>query len=173
LFIDKQLGNLIITIVDHLSCNLDTGHLHRTNSHHDHLPSYRFGARQHCLYQVGASFLQSEEQHISLFRTDQSSPFTLRPIRYWGKRNTKLILPTNSSLSVTLDQDHLRSTTSSRADASFEQDRLWLNGKEEEIQQGGRLWVCIDALRKWRQEMEQVDTGLDKVGPHWHVRSEA
>jgi hypothetical protein len=93
------------------------------------------------------------------------SHFTLQPIRYWGKRNTKLILPTNSSLSVTLDQDHLRSTTSSRADASFEKDRLWLNGKEEEIERDGRLWVCIDALRKWRQEMEQADSGLDKVGP--------
>ena len=67
--------------------------------------------------------------------------------------------------SVTLDQDHLRSTTSSRADASFEKDRLWLNGKEEEIERDGRLWVCIDALRKWRQEMEQADSGLDKVGP--------
>lgn len=93
------------------------------------------------------------------------SHFSLQPIRYWGKRNTKLILPTNSSLSVTLDQDHLRSTTSSRADASFEKDRLWLNGKEEEIERDGRLWVCIDALRKWRQEMEQADSGLDKVGP--------
>jgi hypothetical protein len=40
-----------------------------------------------------------------------------------------------------------------------------LNGKEEEIERDGRLWVCIDALRKWRQEMEQADSGLDKVGP--------
>jgi len=40
-----------------------------------------------------------------------------------------------------------------------------LNGKEEEIEQGGRLWVCIDALRKWRKEMEEGDDKLDKVSP--------
>ena len=58
--------------------------------------------------------------------------------RYWGKRDTKLILPTNSSLSVALDQDHLRSTTTSRADPPFEKDRLWLNGTEGGGDQGGR-----------------------------------
>jgi diphosphomevalonate decarboxylase len=84
--------------------------------------------------------------------------------RYWGKRDTSLILPTNSSLSVTLDQDHLRSTTTSRADAGFEKgDRLWLNGTEENIKQGGRLAVCIKELRGWRREMEEKDGGLPKV----------
>jgi mevalonate pyrophosphate decarboxylase len=84
--------------------------------------------------------------------------------RYWGKRDTSLILPTNSSLSVTLDQDHLRSTTTSRADASFEKgDRLWLNGTEESIKEGGRLAVCIKELRGWRREMEEKDGGLPKV----------
>ena len=76
-------------------------------------------------------------------------------VRYWGKRDTKLILPTNSSLSVTLDQDHLRSTTTSRADPSFDKDRLWLNGKEEEIKAGGRLAVCIAELRSLRKEVEK------------------
>lgn len=85
--------------------------------------------------------------------------------RYWGKRDTRLILPTNSSLSVTLDQDHLRSTTTSRADASFEAgDRLWLNGKEEAIKEGGRLAVCIKELRGWRKEVEDKEKDLPKVG---------
>lgn len=84
--------------------------------------------------------------------------------RYWGKRDTKLILPTNSSLSVTLDQDHLRSTTSSACDASFEAgDRLWLNGKEEDVKEGGRLATCIRELRAWRKEMEEKDDKLEKV----------
>jgi hypothetical protein len=88
--------------------------------------------------------------------------------RYWGKRDTKLILPTNSSLSVTLDQDHLRSTTTSRADESFEKgDKLWLNGKDDPIKEGGRLWVCIKELRAWRKEMEEKDSSLPKVSsPH-------
>jgi diphosphomevalonate decarboxylase len=85
-------------------------------------------------------------------------------IRYWGKRDTKLILPTNSSLSVTLDQDHLRSTTTSRADESFEAgDKLWLNGKDDPIKEGGRLWVCIKELRAWRKEMEEKESSLPKV----------
>ena len=75
--------------------------------------------------------------------------------RYWGKRDTKLILPTNSSLSVTLDQDHLRSTTTSRADASFTKDRLWLNGKEEEIKEGGRLATCISEMKRLRRQLEE------------------
>jgi hypothetical protein len=132
------------------------------NRHHGHLPSYRFRSREHRLYQVRTVNPTVHQQN--LLKTDVH-PTSLCCFRYWGKRNTGLILPTNSSLSVTLDQDHLRSTTSSRADQSFEKDRLWLNGKEEEIEQGGRLWVCIDALRKWRKEMEEGDDKLDKVSP--------
>lgn len=82
--------------------------------------------------------------------------------RYWGKRDTKLILPTNSSLSVTLDQDHLRSTTTSRADPSFTKDRLWLNGKEEEIKEGGRLATCISEMKRLRKEVEKKD-GVPRV----------
>lgn len=85
--------------------------------------------------------------------------------RYWGKRDTRLILPTNSSLSVTLDQDHLRSTTTSRADERFtDGDRLWLNGKEEAVKSEGRLGVCIRELKAWRREMEDGDASLPKVG---------
>ena len=83
--------------------------------------------------------------------------------RYWGKRDTKLILPTNSSLSVTLDQDHLRSTTTSRADSSFDKDRLWLNGKEEDIKEAGRLATCIAELKKLRQEVEDKSPNEPKV----------
>lgn len=75
--------------------------------------------------------------------------------RYWGKRDTKLILPVNSSLSITLDQDHLRSKTTSRADASFESDRLWLNGVEEEIKAGGRTATCIEELKSIRRQFEK------------------
>lgn len=83
--------------------------------------------------------------------------------RYWGKRDTKLILPTNSSLSVTLDQDHLRSTTTSRADPSFDKDRLWLNGVEEEIKEGGRLATCIREMKSLRRAVEGADASQPKV----------
>jgi len=77
--------------------------------------------------------------------------------RYWGKRDTKLILPTNSSLSVTLDQDHLRSTTTSGADPSFKKDRLWLNGKEDEIKEGSRTATCIAEMKRLRRETVEAN----------------
>lgn len=83
--------------------------------------------------------------------------------RYWGKRDTALILPTNSSLSVTLDQDHLRSTTTSRADPSFQKDTLWLNGNEEVIKPGGRTAVCIEELRRLRKVAEDANPNEPKV----------
>ncbi|WWC95969.1 diphosphomevalonate decarboxylase [Kwoniella sp. B9012] len=99
-----------------------------------------------------------------------SAPVNIACIKYWGKRNTKLILPTNSSLSVTLDQDHLRSTTTSRADESFAKgDRLWLNGKEETVKEDGRLGVCIKELRNWRKIEEDKDSSLPKLS-QWPLR---
>lgn len=74
----------------------------------------------------------------------------------WGKRDTSLILPTNSSLSVTLSQDHLRSLTSARTVEGSAQgsDRLWLNGEEEEIKQGGRTERCLQEMRSIRKAIE-------------------
>ncbi|WVF69335.1 diphosphomevalonate decarboxylase [Kwoniella sp. CBS 6097] len=105
-----------------------------------------------------------------MYEATATAPVNIACIKYWGKRDTKLILPTNSSLSVTLDQDHLRSTTTSRADESFAAgDRLWLNGKEETIKEGGRLGVCIKELRAWRKQVEEKDNGLPKLS-EWPLR---
>jgi diphosphomevalonate decarboxylase len=65
---------------------------------------------------------------------------------------------------VTLDQDHLKSTTTSRADPSFERDQLWLNGEEDEIKPGGRLATCILAMKRLRkQKVEDVNPNAPKV----------
>ncbi|THU94151.1 Diphosphomevalonate decarboxylase [Dendrothele bispora CBS 962.96] len=88
-----------------------------------------------------------------VFQATTSAPVNIACIKYWGKRDTSLILPTNSSLSVTLDQDHLRSTTTSRADPSFTSDRLWLNGKEEIVKDGGRMSTCIKEMKRLRKEL--------------------
>jgi len=75
-----------------------------------------------------------------------------------------LILPTNSSLSVTLSQDHLRSKTTIRADASFQKDRLWLNGDEEEVKGEGRMANCLREMRALRKALEQQTSSAgDKV----------
>jgi diphosphomevalonate decarboxylase len=107
--------------------------------------------------------------NIACIKQVQSHFFFRLPLipsicRYWGKRDTKLILPTNSSLSVTLDQDHLRSTTTSRADPSFTKDRLWLNGIEEDIKAGGRMFTCIAEMKRLRKELvEDKDSAAPKV----------
>ncbi|UZJ51865.1 hypothetical protein CBS101457_001185 [Exobasidium rhododendri] len=99
-----------------------------------------------------------------LYSATCSAPVNIAVIKYWGKRDTKLILPTNDSLSVTLDQDHLRSVTTARVDASFEAgDRLWLNGVEESIGKEGRLRTCIEECRTVRKTMESKDGSLAKI----------
>ncbi|GLB37013.1 putative diphosphomevalonate decarboxylase family protein [Lyophyllum shimeji] len=106
---------------------------------------------------------------MAVYEATASAPVNIACIKYWGKRDTKLILPTNSSLSVTLDQDHLRSTTTSRADPSFTEDRLWLNGKEEEIKEGGRTATCIAEMKRLRkQEVEDKQPNEPKVKNHPH-----
>ncbi|KAK7043197.1 diphosphomevalonate decarboxylase [Paramarasmius palmivorus] len=99
-----------------------------------------------------------------VYQATTSAPVNIACIKYWGKRDTKLILPTNSSLSVTLSQDHLRSTTTSRADPAFEKDTLWLNGKEEVIKPGSRTETCIREMRALRKaEVEDKDPNAPKL----------
>lgn len=90
-----------------------------------------------------------------------SAPVNIAVIKYWGKRNTGLLLPTNSSLSLTLSQDHLRSTTTIRASAEFTTDSIWLNGSKEDIN-AKRLQNVINAVRKLRRELE-LEQGLEKI----------
>ncbi|TNM91176.1 hypothetical protein fugu_003465 [Takifugu bimaculatus] len=71
-----------------------------------------------------------------------TAPVNIAVIKYWGKRNEELILPINSSLSVTLHQDQLKTTTTVVASKSFQEDRIWLNGKEEDISHP-RLQSCL------------------------------
>ncbi|KAJ2445335.1 diphosphomevalonate decarboxylase [Coemansia sp. RSA 2337] len=84
-----------------------------------------------------------------------TAPVNIAVIKYWGKRDSALILPTNSSLSVTLSQDHLSTRTSIRASADFGKDRLWLNGVEEDIAASKRLINSITTARKLRAALEQ------------------
>ncbi len=68
-------------------------------------------------------------------------------IKYWGKRDEKLLLPINSSLSVTLSPLHMGTTTTAAASPAWEGDRLWLNGKEENIG-SERIQNCLKAIRE-------------------------
>ncbi|GCC27704.1 diphosphomevalonate decarboxylase isoform X2 [Chiloscyllium punctatum] len=76
-----------------------------------------------------------------------TAPVNIAVIKYWGKRDEELILPINSSLSVTLHQDQLKSTTTVAASRDFKEDRIWLNGKEENINHP-RLQTCLREIRR-------------------------
>ncbi|GEQ72846.1 hypothetical protein JCM33374_g6534 [Metschnikowia sp. JCM 33374] len=91
---------------------------------------------------------------------------------YWGKRDKTLNLPTNSSISVTLAQEDLRTLTSVATSESFSKDNLWLNGKEEGIK-GERTIACLKDLRKLRKQLEQENADLPKFS-EWglHIVSE-
>ncbi|NXK33670.1 MVD1 decarboxylase, partial [Piprites chloris] len=76
-----------------------------------------------------------------------TAPVNIAVIKYWGKRDTDLILPINSSLSVTLHQDQLKTTTTAAASRDFTEDRLWLNGAEADVGHP-RVQACLREVRR-------------------------
>lgn len=89
---------------------------------------------------------------------------TDRACRYWGKRDTTLNLPTNSSLSVTLSQKSLRTHTTASCSSSYSgEDTLLLNGEPEDIQSSKRTLACLKLLRSYRAELEAKDSSLPKL----------
>jgi len=54
-------------------------------------------------------------------------------IKYWGKRDERLILPHNSSLSMTLSPDALRTTTSVMFSDKLKHDVFYIDGKQQDL----------------------------------------
>jgi diphosphomevalonate decarboxylase len=73
-------------------------------------------------------------------------------VKYWGKRDTALNLPTVGSLSITLDKP--RTCTRVRFDTSLTEDRFLLNGRFEAAQSAA--WIEIRPRARAR---ERVRTG--------------
>ena len=101
-----------------------------------------------------------------------SSPTNIALIKYWGKKDSKLNTPINSSVSVTLNQKDLRTVTTVSASTEFgtaplrtqahklvmlptrrhccassDKDRLWLNGNEEDVAGNKRLQNVFREVR--------------------------
>ncbi|CAI2164265.1 4845_t:CDS:2 [Funneliformis geosporum] len=108
-----------------------------------------------------------------------TSPVNIAVIKYWGKRDTELILPSNSSISITFSKEHLQSKTTIRASPLFEKTRLWLNGIEEiNVINNKRLQNCFRETKLLRKEYEDKlskEIGIDNVIPlstyHLHICS--
>ncbi|XP_066493577.1 diphosphomevalonate decarboxylase [Tiliqua scincoides] len=93
-----------------------------------------------------------------LTRVTCTAPVNIAVIKYWGKRDEELVLPINSSLSVTLHQDQLKTTTTVAISRDFKEDRLWLNGKEDDIGHP-RLQSCLREIRRLARKRRSAGNG--------------
>ncbi|KAL2539842.1 mevalonate diphosphate decarboxylase 1 [Abeliophyllum distichum] len=94
------------------------------------------------------------------------TPTNIAVIKYWGKRDENLILPINDSISVTLDPQHLCTTTSVAVSPAFTHDRMWLNGKEISLS-GGRYQNCLRELRARASDVEDEEKGIKITKKDW------
>ncbi|MCJ1401731.1 diphosphomevalonate decarboxylase [Xylographa trunciseda] len=98
-----------------------------------------------------------------IYRASTTAPVNIAVIKYWGKRDPALNLPTNSSLSVTLAQSDLRTHTTASCSSKFSApDTLLLNSAPQEIS-SARPTACLTALRSLRAALEDADPKLPKL----------
>lgn len=65
-----------------------------------------------------------------------------------GKKDEKLIIPINSSISGTLSIDDLCATTKITVSSNYQVDQFWLNGEQQMISENKRLSHCLEKC-KW------------------------
>ncbi|MCD7447222.1 Diphosphomevalonate decarboxylase mvd2, peroxisomal [Datura stramonium] len=87
-------------------------------------------------------------------------------IKYWGKRDEKLILAMNESISVTFDPTHLCTTTTVAVSPVFDRDRMWLNGKEMSLS-GRRYQNCLREIRARANDVEDETKGIKIAKNDW------
>ncbi|KAI9048706.1 hypothetical protein LZ554_007537 [Drepanopeziza brunnea f. sp. 'monogermtubi'] len=98
-----------------------------------------------------------------IYQASTTAPVNIAVVKYWGKRDPKLNLPTNSSLSVTLSQADLRTHTTAACSASFgPEDSLLLNTSPQDVS-GARTQACFRELRSLRSELEASSPSLPKL----------
>lgn len=66
-------------------------------------------------------------------------------IKYWGKKDQELIIPTNSSLSLTLDAFYTE--TEVTFDDSFEKDTFFLDGQLQDVKNTRKVATFLDLVR--------------------------
>lgn len=101
-----------------------------------------------------------------------TGPVNIATLKYWGKRDKDLNLPTNNSISVTLDQADLKTLTTASCSAAFKEDALWINKQTYSLDTPRSQQVLAD-LRALRSEIEANDDSLPKIAQFkLHIVSE-
>ncbi|KAH8821212.1 GHMP kinase [Xylogone sp. PMI_703] len=98
-----------------------------------------------------------------VYQASTTAPVNIAVVKYWGKRDPKLNLPTNSSISVTLSQSDLRTHTTASCSASYPaEDTLQINSSPQDVS-GARTQACFRELRNLRAVLESQDSSLPKL----------
>jgi diphosphomevalonate decarboxylase len=98
-----------------------------------------------------------------IYRASTTAPVNIAVVKYWGKRDARLNLPTNSSLSVTLSQNDLRTHTTAACSSTFPaKDTLLLNSSYQDVS-NARTQACFRELRALRTALETKDSSLPKI----------
>uniref|UniRef100_A0A1L8DZH7 Diphosphomevalonate decarboxylase n=1 Tax=Nyssomyia neivai TaxID=330878 RepID=A0A1L8DZH7_9DIPT len=95
-----------------------------------------------------------------------TAPVNIAVIKYWGKRDEKLLLPINDSLSVTLSEMYAKTTIA--ASPEFTKNRLWLNGQEQTFD-SPRI---MNVLQQFQEEVKKSGAKGDKYSWKIHICSE-
>jgi len=74
------------------------------------------------------------------------APSNIALVKYWGKRDEKLILPFNSNISVTLEG--LFTTTTVEFDKTLPKDVFVLGGTEQSGEEAQRTFETLDLIRQ-------------------------
>ena len=73
-------------------------------------------------------------------------------VKYWGKRDTRLNLPSTGSISMTVDRFRTRTTVNWGA----EEDEAWIDGRLAEGKEKNRVFEHLDRIDPWRPKVTVV-----------------
>ncbi|MCL4374184.1 MAG: diphosphomevalonate decarboxylase [Candidatus Marsarchaeota archaeon] len=78
-------------------------------------------------------------------------------VKYWGKRNDELILPHNTSISITLDET-FKTTTSVAFSGKLDRDRFFINGEEQNLDshEVKERFKVVDEMRRMAGSAEHA-----------------
>lgn len=85
-----------------------------------------------------------------LYKATAKSPANIAFIKYWGKKDPKINLPFNNSISMNLS--NCFTVTTVEFSSRFKKDRVFIDGKEVSAEKKNRVVNILDIVRKRAKE---------------------